>query len=225
MDGVTALHHGGLKGYVDDVVHLSVLHTTSVRRHPGVAVHKVIRRVEEEQVPVGLPRTTAPVAAVRASHWARSDRQAALLLCLPVQQRLCTGRQLLDAVQVVRGRNRRGFIRTVARDIALGSQSLGELDVVAACQRRGLPPPDQQVLRHLASGRAYLDVRWAQARLVVEIDGVGHTWGLAPADDALRQNAVVLGDDLVLRVPVIGWRLAREAYLDQICTAFSQRTA
>lgn len=150
---------------------------------------------------------------------AASDRQAALLLVLPVQQRLCTGAQLVEAVAGVRGRTRRALVATVATDVADGAHSLGELDVVDACRRSGLPTPDRQVVRRLPDGRAYLDVRWDEARLVVEVDGAGHACGLTPSDDALRQNAVVLGDDLVLRVPVLGWRLQREAYLDQIVTA------
>lgn len=223
VDGASALLHAGLGGYVDSLVHVSVVHTVTTRRHPGVVVHKVARRVEGESPASGLPRSRPPVAAVRAAHWARTDRQAALLLCLPVQQRLCTGAQLLEATSTVRGRTRRALIRSVARDVALGSHTLAELDFVGACRARGLPEPERQVVRVLPSGRAYLDVRWREARLVVEVDGAGHGWGLAPADDALRQNAVVLGDDLVLRVPVLGWRLTPSAYLDQVATAYYQR--
>ena len=225
VDGVTALQHAGLTGYVDPAIHVSILHTANVRRHLDIAVHQLGRRVDGEVVGVGLPRTRPSVAAVRAAHWSTSDRQAALVLAMSVQQRLCTGRQLLEAADAVRGRTRRAFIRTVVRDIALGAHSLGEIDVVTACRRRGLPEPDRQVVRELPSGRCYLDVRWARARLVVEVDGAQHTQGLAAADDALRQNAVVLGDDLVLRVPVIGWRLTRETYLDQVVTAYTQRVA
>ncbi|WP_377640003.1 DUF559 domain-containing protein [Oryzobacter terrae] len=196
-----------------------------MRRRPGITVHQLGRRAEGELAGVGLPRTRPAIAAVRAAHWAASDRQAALVMAMTVQQRLCSGVRLLDAVDAVRGRTRRAFIRRVARDVALGAHSLGELDLVSACRRRGLPEPDRQVVRQLPSGRCYLDVRWARARLVVEVDGVQHSHGLAPADDALRQNAVVLGDDLVLRVPVIGWRLTPQAYLDQVVTAYTQRAA
>lgn len=203
---------------------LGAAHGTT-RQREGVSIHKVGVRRACDVVVGGLPRARVAVAALRGAHWAVSDRQAALVLCLPVQQRLCTGQHLLEAMAVVRGRTRRKFVAAVVRDVALGAQSLGELDVVAACRRRGLPAPDLQELRRLPSGRTYLDLRWRRARLVVEVDGIGHAWGLAPVDDALRQNAVVLGDDLVLRVPVIGWRLTPDAYLDQIVTAHAQRCA
>ena len=48
-------------------------------------------------------------------------------------------------------------------------------------------------------GRVYLDVAWEDIGLVVEIDGGHHALALNPVDDALRQNEVTLGDDMVLR--------------------------
>lgn len=223
LDGVTALHHAGLTGYDDPTVHVSVRHTVEVAPVDGVAVHKVIRRVPHELVMAGIPRTRPAVAAVRAAHWAVSDRQAALLLCLPVQQRLCTGVQLAETCALIPGRNRRAFIATVVSDVADGAHSLGELDLVAACRLRGLPEPSRQVVRRLPDGRAYLDVAWEEARLAVEVDGAGHARGLQMVDDDLRQNAVQLGDELVLRVGLIGWRLYPVAYLDQIVRAHWSR--
>ena len=80
-------------------------------------------------------------------------------------------------------------------------------------------------MRRLPSGAAYLDIAWAQARLVVEVDGAGHARGLQVLGDDLRQNEVQLGDELVLRVSLIGWRLTPQAYLDQICAAYWSRAA
>lgn len=223
LDGVSALQHAGLTGFDDEAVHLSVKHTADVDKLKGVVIHKVIRRVENELIQAGIPRTRPPVAAIRAAHWARSDRQAALLLVMPVQQRLCTGAQLVEAAELIRGRNRRKLVGVLVRDVADGAHSLGELDVVAACRRRGLPPPSRQELRRLPDGTAYLDIAWAEARLVVEVDGAGHIRGLQMVDDELRQNAVQLGDELVLRVSLVGWRLTPDAYLDQICAAYWSR--
>ncbi len=225
VDGVTALQAAGLTGYVDDDIHVSVVHTCEIGPVEGARIHKVIRRVEGELAGVGLPRTRPAVAAIRAAHWAATDRQAALILAMAVQQRLITGRQLVEAEALVRGRNRRRFIHLVAHDIADGAHSLGELDFVAACRRRGLPDPDRQVVRRLPGGTAYLDVRWDTAGLVVEIDGSGHVMGLQMVDDDLRQNAVTLGHDLVLRVNLLGWRLHPNRYLDQVHAAYHRRTS
>lgn len=220
LDGVTALHAGGLRGYTDDQIHVSVKHTARLGRVDGVRLHKVIRRVDGELALAGIPRTMPAVAAVRAAHWAVSDRQAALLLVMPVQQRMVTGSQLLEAVQRVPGRNRRAFIGTVARDIADGAQSLGELDFAALCRARRLPEPARQTVRRGPRGTVYLDVRWDAVSLVVEIDGSQHAWGLASTDDQLRQNDVVISGDRVLRMTLMGLRLMPEVFMDQVSAAF-----
>ena len=223
LDGVTALQHAGLSGFDDDDIHLSVKHTAEITQTPGVRIHKVIRRLEDEVVAAGIPRTRPAVAAIRAAHWARSDRQAALVLVMPVQQRLCTGAQLVEAEALIRGRNRRRLIHLLVHDVAHGAHSLGELDIVAACRRRGLPTPARQEIRRLPGGKIYLDIAWPEARLVVEVDGAGHVAGLQMVNDDLRQNQVQLGDELVLRVSLVGWRLTPDAYLDQICAAYWSR--
>ena len=107
LDGVTALQVAGLQGYDDDRIHVSVKHTARVAEPPGVLLHKVIRRVPDELVGVGLTRTRPAVAAVRAAHWAVSDRQAALLLAMPVQQRLVTAGSLLSACGIAARQLRR----------------------------------------------------------------------------------------------------------------------
>lgn len=215
VDGVSALVAAGLEGYTEDTVHVSVPRGAQCPRPDGVRIHRVTRRAGEA-VGAGPPRTRVEVAALRGAAWARSDRQAALILCLVVQQRLTTGDRLLSAFRTVRNRGRRPFVRQVLRDIAHGAQSLGELDFAAMCIRHGVPPPDRQVLRRTPLGRVYLDVRWAGSRLVVEIDGAGHRVGLAVTDDNLRQNEVSLGDDTVLRIDLIGLRVHEVAFMSQV---------
>ena len=172
----------------------------------------------------GIPRVRPEVAAVRAAYWAGSDRQAALILCLAVQQRIVTADALRRVVTQVGGRRRRAFLRVVIADLADGAQSLGELDFAAMCRRRGLPEPDRQVIRRGPNGRIYLDVRWSIG-LVVEIDGAQHRTGLALTQDNLRQNAVTLTGDVVLRVDLIGLRVRSDQFMDQVCQAHAQLTA
>lgn len=223
LDGISALHQAGMTGFDDDTVHLSAKHTVEFAQIDGVCVHKVILRVDRELLRAGIPRTRPAVAAIRAAHWAVSDRQAALLLVLPVQQRLCTGAQLIEAESLIPGRNRREFIHVMAHDVADGAHSLGELDFVAACRRRGLPEPSRQRVRLLPGGVAHLDVAREEARLAVEVDGAGHARGLQMIGDDLRQNQVQLGDELVLRVSLVGWRVTPDAHLDQVCAAYWSR--
>lgn len=219
LDGVSALQAGGLTGYEDDHVHVSVVHRHDVEPVAGVRIHKVIRRAPDEVLTNGPPRTRPGIAAIRAAHWAASDRQAALLLCLPIQQRLVTGSQLVQCRRFTRGRTRRALIDVLVGDIADGAHSLGELDVGEACRQRGLPEPDRQEIRFGPRGTILLDLRWSNG-LVVEIDGAAHRWGLAVADDNLRANAVTLGADLVLRIDLVGWRIAQSSYMDQVCAGY-----
>jgi very-short-patch-repair endonuclease len=89
------------------------------------------------------------------------------------------------------------------------------------CRRCGLPEPDRQVLRHTLRGRVYLDVRWRHSRLVVEIDGSHHGAGLAMVADQLRQNEVALQREIVLRITLLGLRVAGDAFLDQVARGLS----
>ena len=59
----------------------------------------------------------------------------------------------------------------------------------------------------------------------MELDGTGHLKGLQMVDDDLRQNAVQLRDELVLRIGILGWRLTPDRYLDQVCAAYWSRVA
>lgn len=120
---------------------------------------------------------------------------------------------------------RRAFLRLLIADLADGAQSLGELDFAAMCRRRGLPEPDRRVIRRGPNGRIYLDVRWSTIGLVVEIDGAQHRTGLALTQDNLRQNAVTLTGDVVLRVDLIGLRVCPDHVMDQVCQAHARLTA
>ncbi|MGL4743966.1 MAG: hypothetical protein ACRCXL_06195 [Dermatophilaceae bacterium] len=170
----------------------------------------------------GILRADVPMAAVNAAAWSVSHRQAVLLICLVLQQRLTTPDRLQSAwdagrTRVLRGR--RDLLDLVVDDVCDGVDSLGELDVAGLCREAGLPEPDRQVVRTVSGGRVYLDLRWDSIGLVVEIDGGHHALALSTVDDALRQNAVVLRDDRVLRIPVLGLRMARQQFLGQLVRA------
>jgi len=221
IDGVTALELAGLKHYDDPAIHCSVVHTARVIWPSGVTAHKVIRRVPAEVLLTGIPRTRPAVAAVRAAHWAVSDRQAALILLMTAQQGLASPEELLRTSKQLRGRRRRAFVKNVVRDIALGVQSLGELDFAHLCRERGLPEPDRQVVVHTDRGRVYLDVRWRNG-LVVEIDGVQHRRALAVSTDNLRTNALVLKGDRALRIDLVGLRVFTDEFMAQVAEGHAQ---
>jgi very-short-patch-repair endonuclease len=218
LDGVSALHAAGVRGFDEGAVHVSVPRAVHHAGVPGVRIHRVERRLRELAL-AGIPRVRPAEAAIRAASWAVSDRQAALVLALVVQQRVVTPGQLLEAASRVSVRSRRALIPLLVADVAAGAQSLGELDFAALCRRHGLPVPDRQVVRTTPTGRIYLDVCWSDVGLVVEIDGSGHRSGLAVMDDNLRQNAVVLQGETVLRIDLVGLRLQPDAFMAQVCRA------
>ena len=216
LDGASALIAAGVTGYDEPVVHVSIPRPVNRVAPSGVRIHRV-RRVDGEVITGrGVPRVAPAMAAVRAAHWASSDRQAALLLVLPIQQRVVSNDQLRAAAATWAGRRRRAVVPLLVQDITDGAASLGELDFATMCRRRGLPPPDRQVLRRTPRGRVYLDVRWRHARLVVEIDGAHHGAGLTMVSDHLRQNEVALQREIVLRISLLGLRVAADAFLDQV---------
>ncbi|MGL5929586.1 MAG: hypothetical protein ACRCY8_11685 [Dermatophilaceae bacterium] len=223
LDGVAALQASGLTGYEQMLIDVSMPRGNRRHRVAGVRRRRPVSMPPTRAA--GVPRADVPAAAVNAAAWATSDRQAVLLLCLVLQQRLTTPARLESAWTDGRtraGRDRRDLLDHVVLDICDGAHSLGELDVAGLCREAGLPEPDRQVVRSLPGGRVYLDLRWDSIGLVVEIDGGHHALALNPVDDALRQNAVVLGGDRVLRVPVLGLRLARRQFLGQLLRAHAQ---
>lgn len=199
LDGAAALIAGGLTGFTTQMLDVSLPHSSTPRSTVGVRAHRT-RRLPP-LVDVGIPRVRPEFATIRAAAWAASERQAALLLCLPVQQRIVSPARLLEAWASVRRTTRRDFLQRQIADLCSGTQSLGELDFAALCRRHGLPPPSRQVLQKRPSGTSYLDVRWDAVGLVVEIDGEQHSDRFQAAVDALSRNECVIDGDRVLRVP------------------------
>ena len=101
-------------------------------------------------------------------------------------------------------------------DLVGGARSLGELDFARECRRRGFPEPTRQTVRRGKDGRYYLDVCWDDFALVVEIDGIQHSWAQNVVGDALRQNTVTLTNATVLRLPLLGLRVAADEFFAQI---------
>lgn len=148
--------------------------------------------------------------------WARSDRAAATIMAMAVQQRLTTGTRLLEEARRIRRHRRRELIVAVALDIADGAQALSELDFAAMCRRRGLPEPTRQIMRRGPRGRVYLDVIWEELGVVVEIEGAHHDAPGRSIDDALRQNSLVIAKNTVLRIPVLGLRTCPDEFMAQV---------
>lgn len=173
-----------------------------VRKIRGVDIRQTRRWAADDLAPSsGVPRTRNEVAAIRAALWARSDKQAALILTMVVQQGLATAEELGVQMLRVRRDRRRAFIHEMLLDLIGGVRSLGEREFATECRRRRLPEPSRQVVRRGRNGTYYLDVVWDEWHVVVEIDGIHHLWAQNVVSDALRQNDVTLqrADRMTLR--------------------------
>ncbi|MDQ0372229.1 hypothetical protein [Cellulomonas humilata] len=217
LGGITALQAAGLEGVADGLIHVCAPKSSHpISTTAGVRLHETRRWRDDDVVRSGIPRTRPEVATVQAALWARSDREAALLLVVPVQQRLTSADAVSEVLDRVQRDKRRSLLRAVMLDVADGVRSLNELDFARMCRRRGLPEPERQVVVRRATGRAYLDVRWRRWGVVVEIDGIGHLRPDRWMDDSLRHNEIALTGDMVLRVPSLGLRLDPQRHLDLI---------
>jgi very-short-patch-repair endonuclease len=216
LDGVSALIAAGLTGFEEPLIHISVSKGTRYRRARGVRIHETRRRRPGDVDVDGPPQVHTPVAAIRAALWARTNREAALLLAMTVQQRLCPVGDLAIAFAVIRRHRRRTLIGDVLMDVAGGAESMGELDFATECRRRGIPAPTRQVRRRLRSGAAFLDAYWKDYGVVVEIEGAHHIRLDIALADSLRQNELTIANDRVLRIPLLALRAAPDQVFEQI---------
>ena len=216
LDGASALIAGGLERYTVERHRVSVPRGARVRRTRLYDIRQTRRWSADDLSASGIRRTRPDVAGVRAALWATTDKQAVYLLTLVVQQGLTTAELLGKQALRIRRDRRRRLVHTTILDLLEGARSLGELDVVRELRRRGLPLPTRQVLRRGKANRYYLDLYWDEFGLVVEIDGIHHTWATNVVGDALRQNSLVIASDKVLRLPLLGLRLEPDAFFEQI---------
>ena len=221
LDGEAALLAAGLQHFEARKIRVSVPRGARIRHRGSVCDIRQTRRWRPDDVvgDNGVPRAVPAVAAVRAALWAKTDRQATLLLTMSVQQQLVDVVELAEQMLRIRRDRRRSMIHVLLIDLAGGVRSLGELDVLRGCRERGIPEPDQQALRRTPTGTYYLDFRWSRWHVALEVDGIQHTWIEEVVPDALRQNSIVLAGDVVLRLPVLGLRVCPAAFFDQITAA------
>jgi hypothetical protein len=216
LDGVTALEAAGLIGFTEPVIHLSVPRGGHAVRNPLVTIHHLRGLTSDQVIDAELRRVRPDIAAVRGAVWARSDRAAATILAMVVQQRLTCAADLSSAAQGLPRNRRRSLVIRLATDIADGARSLGELDFADLCRRFGLPSPERQALRRRLAGTAYLDARWTRYCVVAEIDGAQHFDVENSVPDLLRHNDIALAGDIVLRIPLLGLRAAPAEFMAQV---------
>jgi hypothetical protein len=202
LTAFTAVELHGLRGWERPTVHVLLPAGTRVRDLGSpVCLHYLGDWTRVDPMPGRRLHRCAPALVVAASTFAQ-PRPACGILAAGVQQRLVTPDQLRVALeQAPRTRHRR-LLSAAVEDIAQGAQAMSEIDFVRLCRRAGLPAPTRQAMRVEPGGRRrYLDAEWTRAdgrRVVVEVDGALHLSPRRWWDDQLRQNELVIADDIVL---------------------------
>jgi hypothetical protein len=225
LAGATALAAQGLDGLRSEVVHVLLPATCQETDPPaGVVVHRT-RRLPEDDVRWQRrpPCTKVPRSIVDAASWARSDREATLIVVMAFQQRLVRLHQVEEALAGMPKAKRRRLVAATARDADGGSHSLAELDVVRLLRRAGLPIPSRQVIRRDSGGRRrYLDLYFDEWGLHVELDGRHHENPWQAWLDMDRQNALWVPGKRDVRFPTWLMRAEPETFLARVRTALCE---
>ena len=223
LGGVTALQASGLTGFEETPIHIWVTKSTRKGRPAGVVLHESRRWGDDDAAPHGIPRARPAVAAVQAALWARTPRQAAYLLVLPVQQRLVSVEDLGVEMSRVRRHAYRGVLSGVVADIGDGVRSMNELDFARLCRARGLPEPSRQTLRESAQGRRYLDVEWVAYDVRLEVQGAGHARLLNVLSDDVRLMDLAAEDGAAVSVSVLSLRVDPEPLFASLARLLQSR--
>jgi very-short-patch-repair endonuclease len=203
LGGVSALNVWGLRRIMPTAVDVLLTEGRKVTMPTWATARRTRRLPHRDQTHLVSPPATLPARSlIDAVAWARTDREASLIVAACFQQRLLTLPDLQHESALRPNAPRRVLLLSTAEDCAGGSHSLGELDLIHLCRRFHLPRPSRQVRRKDRQGRTrYLDALFEEYKVAMEIDGVHHLDVDQMWDDAERQNALSLDGYTVLRFP------------------------
>ncbi|MCU0280119.1 MAG: hypothetical protein MUF33_00935 [Candidatus Nanopelagicales bacterium] len=230
--------HGGPQAMLTGQAALVAQGWTLENRGP---IHVIVpARIQRERLPkwlrlhrfvrppcnaVGEPsRVNAHVATVHAAAWARTDREAVLLVISALQQRLTQADRLHTVVDDLGSIHRRRLILESVDEYADGIQSMNELDFAVICRKHHLPRPIRQARRLDGRRRCrYIDVEFAAvdgSSVVVEVEGLAHLDPDVWMDDTYRFNGlVVTGSRTILRANTFMIRYELERFLPDLKAA------
>lgn len=222
IGGLSALERRGLQGWHRDEIQVLIAKSHNLPPLDGFRFVETRRPVTPYAS--GNPPTwrTEPAALLFAAYH-RSARTAFGLLAAVVQQRTTTAERLLHEVPRMHPLRRSKPIKATLEDIAGGSQSMAELDLIAMCKRAGLPLPDRQTRRLDSRGRPrYTDAEWRLRNgkvVVLEVDGEFHMEVGQWEDDMARERDLVVSGVIALRCS------GRELHVEPDRVAASLRAA
>lgn len=178
IGGLTAAALHGLKKWHRDEVHVLVGNAHSFEPVDGIITFRTRRSLTTMRHHASLPTCSLEPAVLLWAGHEPHPRSAMGVLAAVVQQRLTTPDRLASWVEELKPLRRAPAIRELLNDLAGGSQSLAEVDVVRLCRAGGLRVPDRQVPRVDSSGvTRFTDCEWLLPdgrTLVLEVDGSFH---------------------------------------------------
>jgi very-short-patch-repair endonuclease len=222
LSGLSALCGWGLRRIEPAMIDVLVPHPRQTRPPRGVRNHRT------HHLPEAAPHLRPPTAPcgrslLDAAAWARSDREATLIVAASFQQGVVTLVDVERAATEQPATRRRALVLRTARDCAGGSHSLAELDFLSLCRRFHLPEPTRQVRRFDHQGRLrFLDALFEPAKVAVEIDGAHHLDVAQMWDDAVKANALQLDGYTVLRYPAFVVRTSPQRVAAEIRAALTR---
>ncbi len=169
---------------------------------PPVRIHRTTVLPPAHRHAARPPRTSVARSVVDAAAWAGTDDAARTIIAASVQQRCVRPGDIRTVLTIQRRVRRRRLIDLTLADVEGGARALSEIDFLQLCRRHALPSPDLQQHRRDGYGRRrYLDAYWHAQRVHAEVDGAHHMEVEHWAADMLRQNALWIRGDRVLRFP------------------------
>jgi len=189
-----------------DPVHVSVPRETGMLDIPGLVVH-YSSRLPQARHPARLPpQTRIEDTVLDLIELARTAEDAVAWPIKACQRRLTTPERITGALEERHRVRWRGDVRDAIAVARVGVHSPLELRYFRDVERRhGLVPGNRQVLVTRGTARQYLDVRYSDYGVVVELDGVLAHSPDNRKQDARRDNANTLDGYQTLRyswVPV-----------------------
>lgn len=203
VGGLTAAGLHGLRNWARDDVCVIVPNEDSFDPVQGIGLFRTRRRLDLLRHPSPLPTCKLEPAVLMWAAHERSSRSAMGLLAAVVQQRLTTPEALATWVDLLKPLRRAPAMRALLHDVAGGSQSLAEVDVVRMCREHGLRVPDRQVRRRDSNGALrFTDCEWDLPdgrTLVLEVDGAFHLEVRQYELDVRRQRRLTTTTRVVVR--------------------------
>jgi hypothetical protein len=184
-------------------IHVSVPRDTGVLDIPGLVVHYSSRLPQARHPARRPPQTRLEDTVLDLVELARTAEDAVAWPIKACQRRLTTPDRLAGALGDRHRMRWRGDVRDAIAVARVGVHSPLELRYFRDVERKhGLVPADRQVLIARGTDRQYLDVRYSDYGVVVELDGVLAHSPDNRKQDARRDNANTLDGYQTLRY---GW--------------------